>query len=65
MKTYIFTDKSFFNKIYETYFAMRIFHRETENGTLLIRFITKKQEKELMRYSFISSQLTEFKENEK
>jgi len=65
MKTYIFGNKEIFNKIYEQFFAMRIFHRTDEHGQILMKFATKGIEKELMKMNFIKEQLTEFKEIKK
>lgn len=65
MKTYIFADKNKFDKMYQHFFAMRVFHRIDEQGQLLIKFATKNLEKELMEIPDIKNELTELKENEK
>lgn len=62
MKTYVFNNKQIFDKIYESYFAMRIFHRIDEQNRLLIRFITKGTETELMKYQIIKEHLTELQD---
>ena len=62
MKTYIFADNIIFKKLYDTFFAMRVFHRENDQGQILVKFITKNIEKELLKYEIIKQQLTEIHE---
>jgi hypothetical protein len=62
MKIYIFSDKNFFKTNYDKYFAMQTFHRELPDGTLLVKFITKKVETYLRSVDFINKELKEYVE---
>ncbi len=61
MKTFIFADQTKFNMMYQKFFAGRVFHRIDDQQNLLIKFITKNTEKELIQLDFIKCELTELK----
>lgn len=61
MKTFIFADKTKFNTLYEKFFAGRVFHRIDDQNNLLIKFITKNIENELIQLDFVKCELTEIK----
>lgn len=62
MKTYIFSDPNFFKQKYDEYFAMQVFHRDLPDGTLLVKFISKRVETILRQNETINKNLQEYHE---